>query len=55
MDTIFMNSQNDKTSHPERLSLSILDKINLKISDKDVALLNLSIYGIYLLYIFIFS
>ena len=29
MDTIFMNSENSKTSHPQRLLLNLLDKINL--------------------------
>ena len=44
MDTIFMNSENSKTSDPHRLLLNLLDKINLKRSDKYVALSNLSIY-----------
>ena len=44
MNTIFMNSQNSKTSDPHRLLLNISDKINLKRSDKYVALSNLSIY-----------
>ena len=43
MDTIFMNSENSKTSDPHSLLLNLLDKINLKISDKYVALSNLSI------------
>ena len=30
MDTIFMNSENSKTSDPERLLLTLTDKINLK-------------------------
>ena len=30
MDTIFMNSENNKTSDPHRLLLNLLDKINLK-------------------------
>ena len=33
MDTIFMNSENCKTSEPHRLSLNLADKINLKRSD----------------------
>ena len=37
MDTIFMNSENSKTSDPHRLLLNISDKINLKRSDKYVA------------------
>ena len=44
MDTIFMNSDNSKTSDPHRLLLKLLDKINLKRSDKYIALSNLSIY-----------
>ena len=44
MDTIFMNSENSKTSDPRRLLLNISDKINLKRSDKYVALSNLTIY-----------
>ena len=38
MDTIFMNSKNSKTSDPHRLLLNLTDKINLKRSDKYVAL-----------------
>ena len=30
MDTIFMNSDNSKTSDPHRLLLNLSDKINLK-------------------------
>ena len=44
MDTIIMNSENSKTSDPHRLLLNLSDKINLKRSDKYVALSNLSIY-----------
>ena len=44
MDTVFMNSKNSKTSNPHRLLLNLSDKINLKGSDKYVALSNLSIY-----------
>ena len=44
MDTIFTNSQNNKTSEPHRLLLNLSDDINLKVSDKFVALSNLSIY-----------
>ena len=43
MDTIFTNSRNSKTSDSHRLLLNISDKINLKRSDKYVALSNLSI------------
>ena len=44
MDTISMNSEKTKTSDPRRLLLNLADKINLKRSDKYVALSNLSIY-----------
>ena len=44
MDTKFMNSENSKTCDPHRLLLNISDKINLKGSDKYMALSNLSIY-----------
>ena len=39
-----MNSENSKRSDAHRLLLSLTDKINLKRSDKYVALSNLSIY-----------
>ena len=39
-----MNSENSKASDPRRLLFNLSDKINLKRSDKYVALLNLSIY-----------
>ena len=38
MDTIFMNSGNSKSSDPHRLLLNLWDKVNLKRSDKYVAL-----------------
>ena len=44
MDTIFMNSENSKTSDLQRLLLNLSDKIILKISDKYVALSNISFY-----------
>ena len=43
METIFINSENSKTSDP-RLLLNLTDKTNLKRSQKYVALSNLSIY-----------
>ena len=39
-----MNSKNSKTSNPQKLLLNFSEKINLKRSDKYVALSNLSIY-----------
>ena len=44
MNTIFMNSTNSKTSDPHTLLLNLTEKIDLKGSDKYVALSNLSIY-----------
>ena len=44
MDTIFNNSENSKTSDSHSLLINIIHKINLKRSDKNVALSNLSIY-----------
>ena len=43
MDIIFMNSKNSKTSDPHRQLFSLTDKMNLKRSDKYVALY-ISIY-----------
>ena len=47
MDIIFMNSENSETFDSHRLLLNLLDKIDLKKSDKYVALLILvhTIYG----------
>ena len=45
MDTIFMNSKNSKTSDTHRLLPDLLEKINLKRSDKYDVLSNLSIYN----------
>ena len=44
MDAVFMNPENSKTSDPRRLLHNLIDKINLKRNDKNVALSNLSIY-----------
>ena len=44
MNTTLMNSENSKTSDPHRISLNLTDKIDLRIKDKYIALLNLSIY-----------
>ena len=42
-----MNFENSKTSDPHRLLLNLADKINLKRSDRYVALSNLNIYYIW--------
>ena len=44
METIFVNSQNSKTSEPHRFRLDLTDKLNLKDPKKNMALANLSIY-----------
>ena len=44
MDTIFMNSENSRTSEYHVLVLKLTDKLDLKRGPKSVALLNLSIY-----------
>ena len=44
MDTIFMNSENSKTSEPYILILKLTDKLDLRIGEKVIALSNLSIY-----------
>ena len=43
MNTILMNSKNSKTSDPDRISLNLTDKINLKTSDDYITLSSLSI------------
>ena len=44
MDTIFMNSENSRTSEYHVLALKFPDKLNLRRGQKSVALSNLSIY-----------
>ena len=44
MDTIFINSENSKTSQPHVLILKLSDKIDLVRGEKSVVLSNLSIY-----------
>ena len=44
MDTIFMNSENSKTSAPHVLLLKLTNKLDLGIGEKIIALSNLSIY-----------
>ena len=39
-----MNSENSKTSEPYVLILKLTDTLDLKIGEKSIALLNLSIY-----------
>ena len=44
MDTIFMKSENSKTSKQNILVLKLINKIDLRIGEKVIALSNLSIY-----------
>ena len=44
MDTIFMNSENSKTSKQNVLILKFTDKLDLRIGKKVIALSNLSIH-----------
>ena len=44
MDTIYINSENSKTSEPHVLILKITDKLDLTGGEKIIALSNLSIY-----------
>ena len=44
MDTIFMNSENSKTSEHKVLVLKLIDKLDLRRGQKTVALSNLGIY-----------
>ena len=44
MDTLFMNSENTKTSEPPVLILKLTDKLDLGRSENIIALSNLSIY-----------
>ena len=44
MDAIFMNSENSKTPKPHILILKLLNKLDLRIGKKVIALSNRSIY-----------
>ena len=44
MDTIFMNSENGRISEYHILVLKLTDKLDLKRSQKSIALSNLSVY-----------
>ena len=44
MRTIFVNTKNSKTNEPHRSRLSLVDKLNVKDPNKNIALANLSIY-----------
>ena len=44
METIFMNTENSKTSKQHRYILYFTDKLHLKDPKKNMALANLSVY-----------
>ena len=44
MNVIFMNSKNSKTSKSNVLALKLINKLDLRIAEKPIALSNLSIY-----------
>ena len=39
-----MNTENSKTSEPQRFKLDLADKLNLKNPNKNMSLANLSVY-----------
>ena len=47
METIFMNSENSETSESHKLVLNLSQRLDLRISNKHVALQNLPIYYIW--------
>ena len=44
MKTFFINSKNSKTSEPHKLKYNLIDKLDLKNPNKNIALASLSIY-----------
>ena len=44
LETFFMNSKNSKTSEPNRFKYDLIDKLDLRNPNKNMALANLSIY-----------
>ena len=44
METFFMNSKNSKNNEPNRFKYDLIDKLDLKNPNKNMALANLSIY-----------
>ena len=44
METIFMNTMNRKTNEPHIFKLDLADKLSLKNLNKNIALVNISIY-----------
>ena len=46
METILMNTKNSKTNEPHKFVLNLSQRLDLRSSDKHVALRNLTIYYI---------
>ena len=44
METFFMNTKNSKTNEPNSLKYNLIDKLDLKNPNKNMALASLSIY-----------
>ena len=44
METFFMNSKNSKTNEPNLFKYNLIDKLDLKNPNKNMALANLNIY-----------
>ena len=44
METFFMNTENSETNEPHMFKYKLIDKLNLKNPNKNMALVNLSIY-----------
>ena len=44
METFFMNSKNSKTNEPNRFKYDLINKLDLKNANKNMVLVNLSIY-----------
>ena len=44
METFFMNSKNSKTNEPNRFKYDLIDKLDLKNPNKNMALVKLGIY-----------
>ena len=44
METIFMNTENNKTNEPHKSVFDLSKRLDLRSSNKDVALQNLPIY-----------
>ena len=52
MQTIFISTENSKTNEPHRFRLSLLDKLNLKDTNKYMALANFWLISISFSYAF---